>query len=214
MITKEKGVQIMKKLVSILLALIMVLGLTMGAYAATNIIQSVDATSNTDTGTVSITFQSGTNTTVYYVTVDWSSLEFKYQEAGTGTWDPTEHKYTAATTAGWVASTDESVQDQVTGENNNTITRTGAIVVANHSNAAVVVSATFANGTAQQQGTGGNAGVTASLSVSAPTTLGSATEHMNAYDDAEKVSYDLVVSGTPTESAADFGTITVKITAG
>lgn len=197
----------MKKLASILLALILVLGLTMGAYA-TNI-ESVDNGSNTDTGNVSITFQSGTNATVYYVTVEWGNLEFKYQEAGTGTWNPTEHKYTDATNAGWVGSDG----DVVSGESNNTITRSNAIVVANHSNAAVVVSATFANDTAQQTGTM-NTGVTASLSVTAPTTLGSATEHMNAYNDAEKVSYNLVVSGTPTVSENNFGTITVKITAG
>lgn len=199
----------MKKLVSILLALILVLGLTVNAYAA----DTIETNGGTATGDVKIKVNDGVGGTVYHVTVEWKSLEFTYQKAGTGTWDPESHTYSDATTAGWMDTDGESSGDVVSGENNNTITRSNAIVVTNHSNVDVVVSATFGNTTAQQQGAT-NTGVTASLSVTNPTTLGSATEHMNKPTEADKVSYNLVVSGTPTESEASFGTITVKITAG
>lgn len=204
----------MKKLVSILLALVLALGLTLSAFAALPANDVNEGTGiGTKTGEVKITVNDGVDTTVYYVTVEWSNLEFTYQKEGSGTWNPESHTYSDATSDGWVVSTAEGVNDAVSGVNNDIITRTDAITVTNHSNADVKVDATF--------GTTTSSAVTATLSNQDATEgiaveLESAAEgtHLNNVNDADKVIYSLTLTGAPGEgesSSFTLGTITVSI---
>ena len=106
----------MKKFACLVLALAMVFSLSICASAATtDTLQSVPQSS---TGDVSVTI-AGNEATVYYVEVVWQELAFAYN--GTKTWKPTEHSYEV--TPQWTTSA-----------------ITDAIVVKNHSNAAVTVS--------------------------------------------------------------------------
>lgn len=110
----------MKKLASILLALILVMSLGATAFAATTVgtgDQSIDVEAKYQDNT--------TSATVYSVDIAWGAMKFTYTESGAMTWNPADHTYTSATTAGWTAD-------------GNTVT------VTNHSNAAVTASFAFA----------------------------------------------------------------------
>ena len=105
----------MKKFACLVLALAMVFSLGISAGAVTDTIKAVPGSS---TGDVSVTI-SGSEAVVYYVDVEWKDLTFTYD--GTKTWDPATHTYTKEPE--WTTTAIES-----------------AIVVKNHSNAAVTVS--------------------------------------------------------------------------
>ena len=209
----------MKKFVSLLLVLVMVFGLAVSAAAAEDKTfdsrngqtpgTAPDGTSDWQaTGDVQLIVSEGNDGgKVYYVTVEWKSLDFTYQKYGVGDWNPEEHEYEDEDTAGWVAIPD----DVVSGENNSTIRRPAAIVVTNHSNAPVLVNALFDNYRADKTGTT-NTNVTATLDLYGLQTIPTAEE--TTFASAPNVAYGLVVSGTPTANEAVFGTITVTITAG
>lgn len=108
----------MKKFVSLVLALVMVMSLTTTAFAAT-------ITTGDQNIDVEAKYQDNTTTsTVYSVDVSWGAMQFTYTESGAMTWNPADHTYTDSTTAGWTA-------------NGNTVT------VTNHSNADVTASFAF-----------------------------------------------------------------------
>lgn len=109
----------MKKIVSLILALAVLMTLSMTAFAAT-------ITTGDQTIDVEAKYQDNTTTaTVYSVDVSWGAMQFTYTESGAMTWNPGDHTYTDSTTAGWTA-------------NGNTVT------VTNHSNADVTASFAFA----------------------------------------------------------------------
>lgn len=60
----------------------------------------------------------GKNSTVYSVDITWSDLTFTYAAASNGVWNPGTHTYSGTSAAGWE-------------------TKTGTIVVTNHSNAGI-----------------------------------------------------------------------------
>lgn len=108
----------MKKIVTIVLALSLVMSPSVTAFAAT-----------VGTGNQSIDVQgryqdNTTNPEVYSVDVTWGAMQFTYTESGTMTWNPADHTYTDSTSAGWTA-------------NGNTVT------VVNHSNVPVTASFRF-----------------------------------------------------------------------
>ena len=107
----------MKKFACLILALAMVFSLSISASAATT--DTLQSASGTSTGEVSVTI-AGSEATVYYVQVEWQDLTFAYN--GTKTWIPETHDYTS--NPSWTTSAIDN-----------------AIVVKNHSNAAVTVSA-------------------------------------------------------------------------
>ncbi len=111
----------MKKLISLLLALALVLSFSATAFAS-----SLDAAGSSSQAQVKATYKAGySGGTVYSVDVTWEGLSFTYNGAAQGTWDPETHTYTGTTEAGW---------DK--GE--------GVITLTNHSNTAITATAAYA----------------------------------------------------------------------
>lgn len=90
----------MKKIITILLALALVLAMSTTAFAAT--IESDYGSQDID---VSAKFVDGVSvSTRYSVDVTWGAMEFTYTVSGTKNWDPETHTYTASTQPTWTAS--------------------------------------------------------------------------------------------------------------
>ena len=107
----------MKKIVSLIMALSLVLSFGMTAFAAdADISESINVTAKYDKDT--------TEDIVYSVDIVWEDMTFTYSEAGKKVWNPDDHSYTTTTEGGW---------DKTTAD----------ITVTNHSNAPVEVALTY-----------------------------------------------------------------------
>lgn len=116
----------MKKFVTLALALVMVLALSITAFA-TDVPGAEKALGDYESGnvTVAVATASSDNATVYSVLIEWDSdLEFNFTPEGTSAWDPSTHTYPDAGDAAW---TDTEA----------------TITVTNHSNVEVNVKAVF-----------------------------------------------------------------------
>lgn len=130
----------MKKLTALVLALVMVLSLSVAAWADT--ITSATAPSNTAEHGVFATYN-GTGTSIantkYKVVISWGALAFKYTVDTSNTnvdWNPDTHTYVSKTTGSY-AGTWSTVSGN--GEDAN-------VTLTNHSNAAVKASFAFDTG--------------------------------------------------------------------
>ena len=72
----------MKKIISLILALAMVMSLSVTAFAAEGVING-----GTDTSDVKGTYSSTATVTVYSVDIAWEGLSFTYNGAFEGTWN-------------------------------------------------------------------------------------------------------------------------------
>lgn len=109
----------MKKIISLILALAMVMSLSVTAFAAEGVTNG-----GTDTSDVKGTYSSTATVTVYSVDIAWEGLSFTYNGAFEGNWNPETHEYEDATAAGWAAGN-------------------GTITVTNHSNTAITATPTY-----------------------------------------------------------------------
>ena len=188
----------MKKTISILLALVLVLALSATAFATD--INNVES-NNTSTQDVTAAYVAGNDgeiATVYYVTIAWKedSNTLQYEEASTDyRWNPDTLEYTnGGNAARW------SGQAQYT------------ITVTNKSNAAVKAQATWQNKdgiTAECSYSGGNGSIT--LDSAAPTIPSAISGEAKTGTITATIDS---VTGAITANDKTVGTITVTITAG
>ena len=110
----------MKKIFAVLLAALMLMSLSVTAFAAE---LPADATDDAKSKDVTAEYVGATpSAVVHKVDIEWGSMEFTYTAASEGTWDPESHTYTGATEAKWTYT--EGANE---------------VKVTNHSNAAVTV---------------------------------------------------------------------------
>lgn len=109
----------MKKMISLLLALLMVMSLPLTAFATDN----VAASGGSKSADVKGTYSGSTPTPVYSVDISWEGLDFTYNAATKGNWNATDHKYENGTGASWSG--------------------TGTITITNHSNAGITATPTY-----------------------------------------------------------------------
>ena len=108
----------MKKLLSIILSLALIMSMSMTAFAA-----DVEADGGSASANVTGTYNAGSDGGVEYsVDIEWSGLNFTYNEGGKS-WNATTHTYDT-TEAGWAESD-------------------AKITVTNHSNAAITATPTW-----------------------------------------------------------------------
>ena len=172
----------MKKTLSIILALVMALSLSVTAFAATN-----EGSSPTDI-TVNGTYTPGT-TADEKISVDivWEAMDFTYTAPSQGTWNPATHAYDGATAGGWSDNTP-------------------AITVKNHSNVAVNATLGFTPAVDGVIGTFTEASGTANDSV-LELAIAEGTEAANA----PTASANFGISGASIDANKTLGTITVTI---
>ena len=114
----------MKKLFTILLAVMMIATMSVTAFAAESELTNDKKSESVD---VTAKYASGVTDagTVYNVDISWESKEFTYTAAGVNTWNPETHQYEVVGAGGaWNDST-------------------SIITVTNHSNAGVTASFKF-----------------------------------------------------------------------
>ncbi|MBR4077655.1 MAG: hypothetical protein IKK17_03515 [Oscillospiraceae bacterium] len=110
----------MKKTISVLLTLVLMLSLSVTAFAA-------DATvaPATDSADINATYVAGAaGGVVFSVDIEWSAMNFTYQAAGQPVWDPETHNYSEAIPEKWEGS--------------------GTVTITNHSNTALDVTPSYA----------------------------------------------------------------------
>ncbi len=109
----------MKKILSLILAMAMVMSLSVTAFAADGVTNG-----GTDSSDVKGTYSSEATVTVYSVDISWSGLEFTYNGAFEGNWNPATHEYEDATAADWAVGN-------------------GTITVTNHSNTGITATPSY-----------------------------------------------------------------------
>ena len=173
----------MKKTLSIILALVLALSLSVTAFAAEN-----NGTSSTDI-TVNGTYIPSTSSADETISVDivWDAMDFTYTGASQGTWNPATHTYDGATEGGWSDNTP-------------------AVTVTNHSNVAVNATLGFTADVAGVVGTFTEASGTANDGV-----LELATADGTTVENAPTATANFGISGTAIDANQQLGTITVTI---
>lgn len=174
----------MKKILSVLLALLLVCAAAVPALAKSGL-----DLQDTDSAVVKGTYEPGSSSAaVYSVDIAWGSMEFTYTDASEGTWNPQDHSYDGAMAAAW--SCKEDGADRIT--------------VTNHSNAEIAVSFRYDPDEAHTDINGSFSNSTLTL----PSAVG--TEKA----DAPSKFTQLTLSGGALEKGAQgttVGTVTVQI---
>lgn len=185
----------MKKLVSLVLALVLALAMSLTVFAepakTQPVVIDLDETSST-TASVDVKVSGSENlNTVYSVDVTWESLDFTYNFGEADTWNPEDHSYTAGTTGtagGWVDNA-------------------SLITITNHSNATIRAKASFAGGASSLT----RNDVTATISNPSFTV---ATAVGTPVESAPNGTFTCSVSGIPSVTTGfNVGTITISIEA-
>ena len=173
----------MKKTLSIILALVLALSLSVTAFAA----ETNNGTQDTKI-TVNGTYTPGTAAAeIISVDVAWDAMDFTYTDASQGTWNPANHAYEGATEGGWSDNTP-------------------AITVTNHSNVAVNATLGFTADVAGVIGTFTEASGTANDNI-----LELATAVDTEVSNAPTATANFGISGAAIDADKTLGTITVTI---
>ena len=171
----------MKKILSLILALALVMSLSVTTFAA----ETNDGSQNTSID-VNALYSDGVSTPeVISVNVEWGAMSFTYSVSGTKTWDATKHEYTTNSNAAWTAT-------------GNTVT------VTNHSNIAVKAELAFAADTAYNTVTGSFDKATLLLD------SGDGLTYANADKDTATLTLAGTLADT-VKTSTKVGTITVSI---
>ena len=180
----------MKKIMSLALALVMLMSLSVTAFAADTSPKTVEAENGTAEIAVSATYKEDVTSAsdTYNVVVTWSGMEFTYTVEGTQTWNAETHKY--------------DVQMDETGTWSES---TATVTVTNHSNVAVTATLSFAAVEAYNTVTGKFDNGTIEL----PSAVDKATNAAELTGTA-KLTLEGTLASTVTEST-NVGTITVTI---
>ena len=172
----------MKKILSVIFALVVALSLSVTAFAATN-----DGSSPTEI-TVNGTYTPGTAADEKIsVDIVWEAMDFTYTGASQGTWNSATHAYEGATEGGW-------------SDNN------PAITVKNHSNADIYATLDFTTDVTGIVGTFTEASGTANDNI-----LELATAVGTEVANAPTATANFGISGAAIDADKTLGTITVTI---
>ena len=172
----------MKKTLSIILALVLALSLSVTAFAATN-----DGSSPTDI-TVNGTYTPGTAADEKIsVDIAWEAMDFTYTAESQGTWNPATHTYEGQAAGGWSDNTP-------------------AITVTNHSNVAVNATLGFTADVTGVVGTFAEASGTENDNI-----LNLATAEGTEVENAPTATANFGISGAAIDADQKLGTITVSI---
>lgn len=173
----------MKKVMSLILALALVMSLAIPAFAATN------EGGNTNIDVKAQYSSAETTTDTISVNVAWGAMEFTYHVGSTKTWNATTHTYTTTSDEGtWSAAKDTNV-----------------VTITNHSNVGVKAELSFAAGAAYNTVTGSFDNATLTL----PSAVDKAVDDESLVGKAT-LTLDGTLADTVTE-LTQVGTITVKI---
>jgi len=197
----------MKKCLSLVLALVMMLSLSVSAGAA-----EITALGGSVNKAVTIQVDDNGTGEVYSVQVDWGNLAFEYNmNSSLGEWDPENHQYDNEGTEaqGWQIKDSQAVIQENIDENLVTVGVKNTITVSNHSNAAVKYTASYVddNGTNVSGITMYDAELPTGEDLAACAVGGVAPSHSFAFG----------VTGTPgatTDGIITLGTLTITIAAG
>lgn len=189
----------MKKLISLILALVMVMGLATTAFAdevtsPTTLTKEKNSVEIPVTGEYISELKSDE---IISVDVEWDAMDFTYAATQQGTWNPSTHAYNNATEdAAWVGNT------------------TSDIKVTNHSNVDVTASFSFA-------AEAGHSTVTGSFKTSAEDDTAADSKSIaldagieNKHDEADNETVTFEIGGTLAQGTAEgtqIGTITVSV---
>lgn len=179
----------MKKIATVVLALIFAMSLSTAAFAGEQTITAVPGDTSFD---VMGSYNAGTTTDKYSVDVEWGEMKFTYNEANSTVWDEASHEYKVTQAAGWSCADKANI-----------------VTVTNHSSKAVNVEFLFEknadidSNTSTYTGTFDNS--TANLAPAVGTTV----------ENAPKAAATLSLDGTLAPeytSGIKLGTVTVKLT--
>lgn len=174
----------MKKLLTLIPVLALILAMSMNVFAASGNIDAENGGYNIDVNARYV--ESVDSPTVYHVDLAWGAMEFTYTVSGAKTWNPETHAYVISVSDSWTAAGNE-------------------ITVTNHSNTAV--KADFA-----YKAQNGYATVTGSFSQNSLTLPTAEGKALNDAKLVGKTAFTLggILADTQT-NFAEVGTVTVAI---